>query len=113
MTSSRTVSLLLVATFLITIGLSGVVQAQDLSVHKPRTSKEFDFYARGPYRSGAPRPEDVLGYKLGSRETTFWQQERVVRALAEAAPDRLKYIQYGETPEGRPLRILVISSPEN
>jgi hypothetical protein len=76
---------------------------------KPR----FDLYARGPYRAGIPRPEAILGYELGSRETTYWEQERVVRAIADAAKDRDKIVQYGVSVEGRPLRIAVVTSPAN
>lgn len=73
----------------------------------------FDFYSRGPYRQQVPRPESVLGYELGSRETTYWEQDRVVRAIADAAKDRVKIVPYGQSVEGRPLRIVVVSAPEN
>ncbi len=73
----------------------------------------FDLYSRGPYRSDVPRPESILGAELGVRETTYWEQDRVVQAIAGAATDRVKVIPYGKTVEGRPLRIVVISSPEN
>ena len=34
---------------------------------------------RGPYRADVPKPEAILGYSLGTRETTYWEQDRVVR----------------------------------
>jgi hypothetical protein len=74
---------------------------------------DFDLLARGPYRAGVPTPETTLGYKLGSRETSYWQQETVLRTIAAAAPDRVRIQQYGESTEGRPLRIVVVSSAEN
>lgn len=104
---------LMMALALCAASLSTAAPAQDLSLHATEARKDFDFYARGPYRESVPRPETILGYTLGSRETTYWQQERVVRAIADAAKDRVRYIQYGESVEGRPLRVLVISSPEN
>ncbi len=79
----------------------------------PDRRAPFDFYFRGPYREGVPRPDAILGYELGTRETTYWQQDKVVRAIADASKDRMRVIQYGMSNEGRPLRIVVISSPEN
>ena len=86
--------------------LSGVVSAQD-------RRQPFDFYSHGPYRQAVPRPETVLGYELGSRETTYWEQDRVVRSIADASTDRVRIVPYGVTVEGRPLRVVVISAPEN
>jgi hypothetical protein len=86
--------------------------AQGAPAAAPR-QRDFDFYARGPYRDAVPRPEALLGYPLGSRETTYWQQERVIRAIADAAPDRVRVVPYGESVEGRPLRVAVVSAPEN
>jgi hypothetical protein len=86
--------------------------AQDLRP-LPVPQRDFDFYARGPFRDGVPRPEATLGYRIGSRETTYWEQDRVVRAIADAAKDRVRIVPYGHSTEGRPLRLVVISSPEN
>jgi hypothetical protein len=72
-----------------------------------------DLYTRGPYRQEVPRPESLLGYELGARETTYWEQDRVVRAIADAAKDRMRVIPYGQSVEGRPLKIVVVSAPEN
>jgi hypothetical protein len=60
-----------------------------------------------------PSPEKYLGYTLGSR---FTPQGRIVdyfRAAASSAPQMVKFEQYGETYEHRPLILLYISSPEN
>lgn len=75
--------------------------------------RPFDFYAYGPYDSAVPRPETVLGYGPGERHTNFRDQERVIMAITTAARDRVRLIQYGKTPEGRPLRVIAISSPRN
>lgn len=74
---------------------------------------KFDFFENGPYAPEVPRPESVLGYSAGDRLTTFRDQERVLNAIASAAPDRVKVITYGKSVEGRPLRVLAISSPAN
>lgn len=73
----------------------------------------FDFYSHGPYDPAIPRPESLLGYSAGQHETDYSNQDRVVRAIVEAAPARAKYITYGKSTEGKPLRIVAISSPEN
>lgn len=75
--------------------------------------KPFDYYAFGPYDSRVPRPESILGYGPGERQTNFRDIERVVLGIAAAAKDRVRVIEYGKTPEGRPLRVLAISSPKN
>lgn len=66
----------------------------------------------GPYVSGVPTPESLLGYELGSRHTVFMDQERVVQSLVSGS-DRAKYLSYGKSTEGRPLRAVAISTPEN
>ncbi len=73
----------------------------------------FDFYARGPYRPAVPRPSQLLGYEPGEFHTDFRGMERVIFAIAQAAADRVRVIEYGQSYERRPLRLLIISSPEN
>jgi len=73
----------------------------------------FDFYSRGPYDSSVPRPDVLLGYDAGMHQTDYMNQDRVVHAIVDAAPTKAKYVTYGKSTEGRPLRIVVISSPEN
>jgi hypothetical protein len=73
----------------------------------------FDFYTLGPYDREVPRPEQTLGYGPGERHTTFHDQERAINAIVAAAPDRVNRIDFGKSTEGRALRILAVSSPEN
>ncbi|MGB5039015.1 MAG: M14 family metallopeptidase [Blastocatellia bacterium] len=102
----------LLACLVLALCPAGLVRAAS-SPQSADRKPAFDLYSRGPYRSDVPRPESILGYELGTRETTYWEQERVVRAIADAATDRVKVFPYGKTVEGRPLRIVAISSPEN
>jgi hypothetical protein len=78
-----------------------------------RDDARFDFTARGPYRPDVPRPEALLGYRLGDRNTQYAEQERVLLAIARAAPDRVRVEEIGATHEGRRMRVYVVSSPEN
>ena len=60
-----------------------------------------------------PTSEQVLRYRWADDISSHYQVETYLRALAKAAPDRTKIVQYGESYEGRSLNYLVISSPEN
>ncbi len=76
-------------------------------------AQEFDFYSRGPYRAQVPRPETLLGYSVGSQHTMYHQQQQVFDRVLEAAPDRVRTEIIGRTAEGKVMRLLIISSPEN
>lgn len=73
----------------------------------------FDFYTFGPYRAEVPKPDTVLNYGIGERHTVFADQEKVVYSVAKAASDRVKVLPYGKSTEGRELKIVAVSSPEN
>ncbi len=73
----------------------------------------FDFYARGPYRPAVPRPDSLLGYEAGARHTQYHAQQAVLNAMIAASPDRVRTEPIGRTEEGREMRVLIISAPEN
>ncbi|MBI1796967.1 MAG: hypothetical protein HYR74_07935 [Candidatus Eisenbacteria bacterium] len=73
----------------------------------------FDFYDRGPYRAGIPRPSEILGYEPGTFHTSYANMERYVAALTRAGSDRIVREPFGRTYEFRERALLVISSPEN
>jgi len=77
------------------------------------SAPNFQFNTIGPYQRSVPTVESILGYEIGDRHTVFYDQERVVLGIAKAAPTRVKVLDYGKSTEGRPLRTLAISSPEN
>jgi len=78
-----------------------------------RDDRTFSFYDRGPYRAAVPRPESILGYEVGEMNTQYAAQERVLLAIAGAARDRVRVEEIGVTAERRPMRIFIVSSPEN
>jgi hypothetical protein len=84
-----------------------------LALKQSVSHPDFDFFRAGPYEAGISNPEKTLGYALGSKHTVFRDQEKVVLGIAEKAKARVKVIDYGTSVEGRPLRVLAISSPEN
>lgn len=73
----------------------------------------FDFYARGPYRAEVPRPSQLLGYEPGAFHTNYGNMERVIHAIAQAAPDRVRIFETGRSEERRTLYLIAVSSPEN
>ena len=73
----------------------------------------FDFYTRGPYATGVPRPADVLGYAPGTFHTTWAGQERYLATLAAARPERVRREAFGRTVEARERSLFIVSSPAN
>jgi hypothetical protein len=58
-----------------------------------------------------PSPADHLGYAAGERFTDVAGVESYAEALAAASPS-VRLERYGETPEGRPLMLLIIGREE-
>jgi len=75
--------------------------------------EKFDFYTRGAYRPEVPRPQSILRFDVGDFHTNYAQMEKVIEAIAKAAPDRVKIFDIGETNEHRMQHLIAISSPEN
>src|SRR5436305_2036847 len=65
-----------------------------------------------PLDERVPRPEAFLGYPLGERFTPWDRIQGYFDALASAS-NRVKVWTYGETYEGRPLKLVALGSPEN
>lgn len=84
-----------------------------LSVRAQRDDSQFDFYARGPFRENVPRPQSLLRFDVGQFHTNYAQMERVIERIAQAAPDRMRVTDIGETNEHRMMHLVAISSPEN
>src|SRR5688500_1275268 len=73
----------------------------------------FEWYGRGPYRPAVPRVDSLLGHSLGTRHTMYHEQQRVLDRLIAAAPERVRTELIGTTAEGKVMRVLIISAPEN
>ncbi|CAA9300383.1 MAG: hypothetical protein AVDCRST_MAG11-783, partial [uncultured Gemmatimonadaceae bacterium] len=78
-----------------------------------RDDRGFTFYGRGPYRATVPRPDSLLGFAVGDRQTQYDEQQRVLLAIAGAATDRVRVEPLAVTAEGRQMRLYVVSAPEN
>ncbi|HWS90904.1 MAG TPA: M14 family zinc carboxypeptidase [Pyrinomonadaceae bacterium] len=75
--------------------------------------ERFDFYTRGPYRQNVPRPQSLLRYDVGEFHTNYAMMERVIQAIAQAAPDRVRVFDIGLTNEYRMQHVVAVSAPEN
>jgi hypothetical protein len=102
--------LLLVSLLLLVCGWQ--LRAQTQSPNSSSSDRPYDFYARGPYRSGLPRPTDYFGYDTGEFLTTYALYESLLREY-ETHSDRLRVFTIGKTPEHRTQYLLAISSPRN
>ncbi len=67
--------------------------------------------ARFTYDPAIPTLKSVLGHDHGEEVTTPEGIVTYLRALAEAAPDRTRLVEYGRTWEGRPLVMLAVAAP--
>jgi hypothetical protein len=65
-----------------------------------------------PLDERLPSPAVFLGYPLGARFTSWDRIVAYLEALDAASP-RVKMWEYGHTYEGRPLKLLAVSAPEN
>src|ERR1051326_1683469 len=68
-----------------------------------------------PKVSGVPSPKDVLGYHIGApyKLTYYADILKYYRALAAAAPNRVKVESIGKSDEGRELGVVWVSSDDN
>lgn len=65
------------------------------------------------YDPAIPAPDGVLGYGFGAEITTHADIRRYFEALAAAAPDRVRLVDFGRSWQGRTLFYAVISAPRN
>lgn len=70
-------------------------------------------FIEGSYDPAIPTLTAVAGHAPGTRITSPDQTYAYLKALAEAAPDRARLVQYATSWEGRPLHYLVLSAPAN
>jgi hypothetical protein len=71
------------------------------------------FVPGASYDPGIPTLEAVVGHSIQEEITSPGELVVYFRALAAAAPDRSRLVEYGETWEGRPLIALLVGSEAN
>src|SRR3954462_15924248 len=93
---------LLLTIFLFTIDIS--LPAQDLKYYLPDSVT---------YNPSIPKPKDITYHEVGEWHVTHDRLVNSMKAIATAAPDRVKLEMMGQTYEGRPQVLLIITSPKN
>ncbi len=75
----------------------------------------LDYYlpAGTAYDAKIPTPAQYFGYQVGEWHLTSEQVAGYLRAVAQAAPERVKFELAGRSHEQKPLVFLVITAPEN
>jgi hypothetical protein len=73
----------------------------------------FDVLPEATFDPAVPTIDKVLGYGWGEEISDPGQVMRFAQALAEAAPSRVRLLEYARSVEGRPLVLLIVGSPEN
>ena len=63
------------------------------------------------YDPAIPTPKTVLGHDFGEEISSPEEIVIYLKALAAAAPDRTRLVEYARTWENRPLHVLAIASP--
>jgi hypothetical protein len=94
--------LLLLAYSLFTVHCS--LSSQDLSYYLPDSVS---------YNPAIPKPKDIIYHEVGEWHVTHDRLVNYMRAVAAAAPDRIKLETMGFTYENRPQVLLIITSPTN
>lgn len=64
------------------------------------------------YDESIPKPQDILGWVPGTWHVSHDKLADYMRQMADASP-RIKLVNRGTTFEGRPILLLIITSPEN
>ncbi len=64
------------------------------------------------YNPGIPTLQQVVGHDVGEKMSSPEEIHAYLKALAAAAPDRVRLVEYARSWEGRPLHLLVIGSAE-
>ena len=66
------------------------------------------FWPEAKFSSDIPTLVEVLGHDHGEKISSPAELVRYLKALADAAPDRTRLVQYAESWEGRPLYYLCL-----
>lgn len=78
-------------------------------VSEPTSAPYFEAAAIDP---AIPTLEQIVGHRSGEQMTRPEDAVRYLRALADAAPSRLRVVEYARSWQGRPLVYAIIASPE-
>lgn len=79
------------------------------------TAQELSYYLPNDiaYNTAIPKPKDIIYHEVGEWHVTHDRLVNYMKAIATAAPERVKLETMGFTYEGRPQVLLIITSPKN
>jgi hypothetical protein len=80
------------------------LSAQDLSYYLPDSVS---------YNPAIPKPKEIIYHEVGEWHVTHDRLVNYMKAIAAAAPERVKLETMGLTYETRPQVLLIITSPRN
>jgi hypothetical protein len=86
------------------LSIANCLFAQDLKYYLPDSVT---------YNPAIPKPKDIIYHEVGEWHITHDRLVNYMKAIATAAPDRVKLETMGFTYEGRPQVLLIITSPKN
>jgi hypothetical protein len=76
------------------------------------SSQEYFYGKYAPFEKSVPAPSEFFGFGIGEYHARHDQIISYFKKLDEVS-DHAMFMEYGKTYEGRPLSMLIISSPEN
>src|SRR5215510_6755924 len=94
----------IIAVCLLVCCIQITVNAQSLDYYLPKNVS---------YNPSVPKPKDVIYHEVGEWHITHDRLVNYMKAVAAAAPDRIKLELMGFTYETRPQVLLIITSPKN
>ncbi len=85
------------------------------TIHYSLLSQDLNYYLPDSitYNPAIPKPKDIIYHEVGEWHVTHDRLVNYLKALAAAAPDRIKLETMGMTYENRPQLLLIITSPKN
>nr|WP_298926339.1 M14 family zinc carboxypeptidase [uncultured Erythrobacter sp.] len=70
-------------------------------------------FLEGEFDPAIPTLTETVGHEPGTRISSPDETLAYLRALAKAAPDRMKMVEYAKSWEGRSLNYVILTAPEN
>jgi hypothetical protein len=96
------------AAFLVAVAARVVAQVPD-----PTPAPPFEMAPGARYDAAVPTLEQVTGHAFGAEISSHQEVEAYLRALAAAAPERCRLVEYGQSWQGRRLYYLVVARPQH
>ncbi|GMN02614.1 M14 family metallopeptidase [Erythrobacter sp. MTPC3] len=70
-------------------------------------------FLEAQFDPAVPTLSETVGHEPGARITSPEEALTYLRALAEAAPDRMRMVEYARSWEGRSLNYVILTAPQN